>query len=62
MPLERLLIETDAPYMAPVPMRGKRNEPAFVRFVAEKVAELRGCSLAEIAQVTTRNAGDLYAF
>ncbi|MDD6382581.1 MAG: TatD family hydrolase [Selenomonadaceae bacterium] len=61
MPLERLLIETDAPYMAPVPMRGKRNEPAFVRFVAEKVAELRGCSLAEIAQVTTRNAEDLYA-
>lgn len=61
MPLERLLLETDAPYMAPVPMRGKRNEPAFVRFVAAKVAEIRGLSLAEVAAATTRNAETLYA-
>lgn len=60
MPLERLLVETDAPYMAPVPMRGKRNEPSFVRFVAAKVAELRGLSLEEVARVTTRNAENLY--
>lgn len=61
IPLERLLIETDAPYMAPVPMRGKRNEPAFVRFVAAKVAELRGLPFEEVARVTTRNAETLYA-
>lgn len=61
MPLERLLVETDAPYMAPVPMRGKRNEPSFVRFVAAKVAEIKGRSLEEIARVTTRNAENLYA-
>ena len=60
MPLSRLLIETDAPYMAPVPMRGKRNEPAFVRFVAEKVAELRDVSFAEIARQTTANAEAFY--
>ena len=60
MPLDRLLVETDAPYMAPVPMRGKRNEPAFVRYVAEKIAELRGLTLAEVAAATTRNAETLY--
>lgn len=60
MPMERLLLETDAPYMAPVPMRGKRNEPAYVRFVAEKVAELRGLSLEEVAARTTKNAIELY--
>lgn len=60
MPLERLLVETDAPYMAPVPMRGKRNEPAFVRYVAEKAAALRGLTLAEVAAATTRNAETLY--
>ena len=60
MPLDRLLVETDAPYMAPVPMRGKRNEPAFVRYVAEKAAALRGLTLAEVAAATTRNAETLY--
>ena len=58
--MERLLVETDAPYMAPVPMRGKRNEPAYVRFVAEKVAELRGMTLEEVAVRTTENAVQLY--
>ena len=60
VPMERLLVETDAPYMAPVPMRGKRNEPAYVRFVAEKVAELRGMTLEEVAARTTENAVRLY--
>lgn len=58
--MERLLVETDAPYMAPVPMRGKRNEPAYVRFVAEKVAELRGMTLEEVAARTTENSVQLY--
>ena len=60
LPLERILIETDSPYMAPVPMRGKRNEPAYVRHVAEKLAELRGESLEMVASVTTKNAEALY--
>ena len=59
-PLERILIETDAPYLAPVPMRGKQNEPAFVRYVAEKVAEIKGISLETVAKQTSRNAEELY--
>ena len=60
LPLERLLVETDAPYLAPVPMRGKQNEPAFVKYVAEKVAELKGISLEEVAAQTSVNALELY--
>ncbi|MEI8128189.1 MAG: TatD family hydrolase [bacterium] len=56
IPLESLLLETDAPYLTPEPYRGKRNEPAYVKFVAEKIAELRGISLEEVAQITTQNA------
>ncbi len=56
MPLESLLIETDAPYLAPMPHRGKRNEPAYVRLIAERLAELRGMTLEEIARLTTGNA------
>ena len=56
VPLDRLLIETDAPYLAPHPNRGKRNEPAYVKLVAEQIAELRGQSLADIAKATTENA------
>jgi len=55
IPLNRLLIETDAPYLAPVPHRGKTNEPAFVRHVAEEIARLRGTSLETIAIQTTQN-------
>lgn len=55
IPLERLLIETDSPYLAPVPHRGNTNEPGFVLHVAEEIARLRGMSLAEIADVTTQN-------
>lgn len=61
IPLERILVETDCPYMAPVPMRGKRNEPAYVFHVAEKLAELRTISLEKVANQTTANARELYA-
>jgi len=56
VPLDRLLIETDCPFLSPQPFRGKRNEPARVRLVAEKVAELKGLSLEEMAKITTENA------
>jgi len=55
VPLERMLIETDSPYLAPVPYRGKRNEPAFVKETARKVGELRGLSMEEVGERTSRN-------
>jgi len=60
MPLERLVLETDCPYLTPEPFRSKRNEPSYVRYVAQKVAELRGISVEEVAEVTTRNARELF--
>lgn len=60
IPLDRLLLETDSPYLTPHPYRGRRNEPGLVRLVAEKTAELREISLAELAARTTRNARDIY--
>jgi TatD DNase family protein len=54
-PLERLLIETDAPYLAPVPWRGQRNEPAFVVETAKKVGEIKGVPLDEVASATSSN-------
>ena len=62
LPLERLLIETDAPFQAPHPYRGKRNEPAYVRLIADKIALLHSCSLEEVAAVTSENAGRLFAW
>lgn len=59
-PFEKLLIETDAPYLAPMPNRGKRNEPAYVRYVAETIARERGLSYEEIAEQTTENALRLF--
>lgn len=60
VPLDRLLVETDAPYLTPHPYRGKRNEPAHVKLVAEKIAELRGISYEELAEATTANAEKLF--
>ena len=58
--LEHLLLETDTPYLAPVPHRGKRNEPSFVKHTAEKIAELKGTAVDEIGRVTTQNAKKLF--
>lgn len=62
IPLEYLLLETDAPYLTPVPFRGKRNEPAYVRFVAQEIANIRGLSLEEVANATTENARKVFGF
>lgn len=60
IPIENLLIETDSPYLAPVPYRGKRNEPAYVRYVAQKIAELKGLTSDDVARITTFNAMSLF--
>ncbi|MEB3341715.1 TatD family hydrolase [Okeania sp.] len=62
VPSDRLLVETDCPFLAPVPKRGKRNEPAYVKYVAEKVAELRGVSYESLAAQTSKNASQLFGF
>ena len=59
-PLEQILVETDSPYLAPVPMRGKPNEPAYVIHTARALAEIKGLSFEDIAQATTRNCRDLF--
>lgn len=61
VPLERMLVETDSPYLVPKPLKARRNEPLFVKYTAEKLAQLRGMTLEEIAQVTTANAVRLFA-
>lgn len=60
IPLDKLLLETDAPYLTPVPFRGKENQPAYTRFVAEEIAKLREVSLEEIIQQTTLNVHNIY--
>jgi TatD DNase family protein len=60
VPLDRILIETDSPYLAPVPHRGKTNNPSFVPLVAAKLAEVRGCSVADIAQASSDNFSRLF--
>lgn len=61
VPLDRMLVETDSPYLAPVPYRGKINEPALVRYVAEEIARLRGIDSAEVAEKTTKNFFHLFS-
>jgi len=55
IPLERMLIETDSPYLAPVPFRGKLNQPSYVKHVAEEIAKLRGISVEEVGEATSAN-------
>ena len=61
IPLEKLLLETDAPYLTPVPYRGKENLPAYVKFVAEEIAKLRGITYEEVASATSKNAEAVYS-
>jgi TatD DNase family protein len=61
-PADKLLLETDAPYLAPVPFRGKRNEPAHIRYTAQALAEARGEALASLAFATTANFENLFGF
>jgi len=60
IPLEHILLETDAPFLSPVPFRGKENQPAYVKYVAQEIADLRGISYEEVASVTTRNAEEVF--
>ena len=60
VPAERLLLETDSPFLAPEPRRGKRNEPAYVKYIAEKLAEIHQIPLDELCEITTRNGEDLF--
>ncbi len=62
VPLERILLETDAPFQTPHPHRGKRNEPAYIRLIADKIALIHSCSLALVAEVTGSNARRLFAW
>ena len=60
VPLKQLLLETDSPFLTPVPFRGKRNEPAYVKYIAEKIAKLKGVPLEELAEITSDNAINLF--
>ena len=60
VPLDRIVLETDCPYMAPEPNRGKRNNSAYIRYVAEKIAELKGITYEEVVEQTEKNARDMY--
>lgn len=62
IPIESILVETDSPYLAPIPFRGRKNEPAYVKYVAQKIAELRGVSFEEMEEKTTDNAKNLFSF
>ena len=59
-PLEQLVLETDSPYLSPEPNRGKRNNSAYIRYVAEKIAEVKGITYEEVVEQTEKNARDMY--
>lgn len=61
VPMNRILVETDSPYLAPVPQRGKRNQPAYVRFVAEELARIRGIPFSDVAEATSSNFFSLFS-
>ena len=60
VPMEKIVLETDAPYLTPVPFRGKRNESSYIKIIAEKLAEVKGISLKEVAAITTANAENVF--
>ncbi len=60
VPLEKILVETDAPFVAPVPHRGKRNEPSYIKYVAQRIADIKGLSFEEVATRTTQNTRELF--
>jgi TatD DNase family protein len=60
VPMDRLLIETDSPYLAPMPHRGKTNNPSYVPFVAKKIAEIKGLDVEDVGRVTSRNFDTLF--
>jgi TatD DNase family protein len=60
LPLDRILIETDSPFLAPVPNRGKKNEPSFIDYTAQKLADIKSISKSEIANLTTNNFNKLF--
>jgi len=62
LPIDRILLETDSPFLAPYPFRGKRNEPSYVRYVADRVSKIKGVSFEEIAKITSNNAKNLFRF
>ena len=61
IPLDKLLIETDSPYLAPIPNRGKKNEPSFIKFTAEKLSEIKNVKFSELVQYTTKNFNNLFS-
>ena len=60
VPLNKLVLETDSPYLTPVPYRGKENKPAYIRYVAEEIAKLRDMPVEELIDITTTNAEELF--
>ena len=60
VPIDRILIETDSPYLSPEPLRGRRNDPRNVKFIAQKIADVKGISLEEVANITYENAKKIF--